>query len=86
MLDELRGWRKMQKTKIEWTDYVWNPIKGLCPHDCWYCYARKVYERFGWDTEMKIVKEYPEIIPMQMYDNKGKQISRKVFICSTFVY
>lgn len=74
----------MQKTNIEWTDYVWNPIKGLCPNDCWYCYARKIYERFGWNTEMKIVEEYPEIIPMQMYDNKRKQISRKVFICSTF--
>lgn len=74
----------MQKTKIEWTDYTWNPIKGFCPNDCWYCYARKIYERFGWDTEMKIAEEYPEIITMQMYDNKRRQISRKVFVCSTF--
>ena len=74
----------MNRTKIEWTDYAWNPIKGLCPNDCWYCYAKKIYERFGWNTEMKIIEEYPEIIPMQMYNNKRKQISRKVFVCSTF--
>lgn len=38
----------MQKSKIEWTDYVWNPIKGLCPEACWYCYGRRMYQRFGW--------------------------------------
>ena len=31
---------------IGWTDYTWNPIKGLCPVGCWYCYARKIYKRF----------------------------------------
>lgn len=24
----------MQKTKIEWADYVWNPVKGECPQGC----------------------------------------------------
>jgi len=74
----------MNRTKIEWTDYVWNPIKGLCPNDCWYCYARKIYERFGWDTEMKIAEEYPNMIFMPLYDRKKEIISRKVFVCSTF--
>lgn len=35
----------MNKTKIEWTDYTWNPITG-CKHGCPYCYARKITARF----------------------------------------
>lgn len=38
----------MNKTKIEWTDYTWNPITG-CLHGCPYCYARKIAMRFGKD-------------------------------------
>jgi hypothetical protein len=34
----------MQKSKIEWTDYVWNPVTG-CLHNCQYCYARKMANR-----------------------------------------
>jgi len=32
-----------QKSKIEWTDYTWNPITG-CLKNCDYCYARKMAE------------------------------------------
>lgn len=35
----------MNRTRIEWTDYTWNPITG-CLHGCPYCYARKISERF----------------------------------------
>ena len=35
----------MNKTKIEWTDYTWNPITG-CLNSCKFCYARKIYHRF----------------------------------------
>jgi len=35
----------MNKTKIEWTDYTWNPVTG-CLHGCPYCYARKIALRF----------------------------------------
>jgi len=35
----------MNKTKIEYVDYTWNPVTG-CLHDCWYCYARKISKRF----------------------------------------
>ena len=31
----------MNITKIEWTDYSWNPISG-CNRDCSYCYAKKM--------------------------------------------
>jgi protein gp37 len=36
----------MNKSKIEWCDYTWNPVTG-CVNDCPYCYARKIAERFA---------------------------------------
>jgi protein gp37 len=35
----------MNKTKIEWCDYTWNPVVG-CRHNCRYCYARRLNDRF----------------------------------------
>ena len=35
----------MNKTKIEWCDMTWNPVTG-CLHDCEYCYAKRIAERF----------------------------------------
>jgi protein gp37 len=35
----------MQKTKIDWADYTFNPVTG-CYHKCPYCYARKMADRF----------------------------------------
>lgn len=69
----------MQETKIEWTDFVWNPIKGLCPVGCWYCYARRMYQRFKQDSKMHFEKDGLKII----YDLKKRKPS-KIFVCSTF--
>ena len=33
-------------TKIDWCDTSWNPVTG-CYHDCEYCYARGIANRFG---------------------------------------
>lgn len=35
-----------KKTKIDWCDSTWNPVTG-CLHNCEYCYARRIAERFG---------------------------------------
>lgn len=35
----------MNKSKIEWCDYTWNPVTG-CLHGCEYCYARRQVNRF----------------------------------------
>lgn len=43
----------MAKTKIEWCDATINPIKGLCPVGCSYCYARRMYKRFHWDEALR---------------------------------
>ena len=64
----------MQRTKIEWTQYAWNPIKGFCPNDCWYCYARKIYERFHLPQELSWDGRTP------ILSNKKP---RKIFVCST---
>ena len=44
----------MNRTKIEWCDYTWNPIKGYCPGNCEYCYAHRLYDRFGWDKTLRL--------------------------------
>jgi len=36
----------MNKTKIEWCDFTWNPVWG-CRNNCPYCYARRLAHRFG---------------------------------------
>ncbi len=43
----------MGKTRIEWCDYTINPVKGKCPVACSYCYARRLYDRFKWDTTIR---------------------------------
>lgn len=66
----------MQKTKIEYVDYTWNPIKGACPVGCWYCYARRMYQRFGWNPEIRLDLD-------ELMADFPKKPSR-IFACSTF--
>ena len=49
----------MNKTKIEWCDATWNPVTG-CLHGCEYCYARRIAERFGGNTDVLHASEHPE--------------------------
>lgn len=44
----------MNKTKIDWADMTWNPVTG-CLHDCEYCYARKIADRFK-PTNLELLK------------------------------
>lgn len=41
----------MNKSKIDWCDFSWNPVTG-CYHTCEYCYARKQARRFCGDTRL----------------------------------
>lgn len=49
----------MNRSKIEWCDHTWNPITG-CRHDCKYCYARRMTDRFAGDVRMNLMakKDY----------------------------
>ena len=66
----------MPKTKIDWCDYTINPVKGLCPMACKYCYARAMYHRFKWNTEIRY-------IPETMYELANIPDGSKVFWGST---
>ena len=65
---------KTNSTKIEWTNRVWNPITG-CLHNCWYCYAKKLFTRFH-----KSFK--PTFYPERLEELKKLKKPAKVFVCS----
>ena len=64
----------MNRTKIEWTDYSWNPITG-CSHGCWYCYAKKLFTRFHRSFE-------PTFHPERISEPRHLTKSSKIFVCS----
>jgi protein gp37 len=43
----------MERTKIEWCDYTWNPVTG-CLNNCHYCYAREFSKRFAGDIRLNM--------------------------------
>lgn len=68
----------MNKTTIEWTTYSWNPIFG-CDHGCWYCYARKISQRFP--------KNFPNGFKPTFYPSRLPEPTEvtkpaKIFVCS----
>lgn len=64
----------MNRTRIEWTDWTWNPITG-CKHDCWYCYAHKMFTRFHRSWE-------PTFHPERLDEIDHLRKPAKVFVCS----
>jgi len=46
----------MNKSRIEWCDYTWNPITG-CRHGCEYCYAKGIAKRFAGDVRLNMADE-----------------------------
>lgn len=73
----------MQKTSIEWAEYVWNPIKGMCKQGCPYCYARKIYKRFKLDPEPRV--DTAELHRVLDFSSFGKHVPEgsRIFVCST---
>jgi protein gp37 len=67
----------MNKTKIDWADYSWNPIKGLCPEACWYCYGRAIYKRFKLDERLEFHATRGDVAKMYRIHPS------RIFICST---
>jgi len=68
----------MAKTKIEYVDYTLNPVRGLCPMACPYCYARRLYKRFGWNPEIAYMPPHE----LAQVLNKIRKPSR-IFVGST---
>ena len=42
---------------IGWCDFTYNPVRGLCPESCDFCYARRIYARFHYDPEIRLDKK-----------------------------
>ncbi|MDH5203438.1 MAG: phage Gp37/Gp68 family protein [Nitrospirota bacterium] len=68
----------MNRTRIEWCDYSWGPITG-CKHGCWYCYAKKLTQRFP--------KNFPNGFEPTFYPERLKEPwnlkkPSKIFVCS----
>jgi protein gp37 len=55
----------MNKTKIEYVDYTFNPVTG-CLHGCEYCYAKKIANRFG--------KLEPDVYPEDLKSKTFKAV------------
>ncbi len=67
----------MNRSKIEWCDYTINPVKGLCPMACSYCYARRMYKRFKWEPEIRF--DIKPMISVGLIDKPSR-----IFVGSTF--
>lgn len=70
----------MNRTKIEWTDYTWNPVTG-CLNNCPYCYARKIATRF------KGTKAWPKGFEPTFHEDRlieplFLKKPSKIFVCS----
>lgn len=66
------------KKTIGWCDVSWNPIVG-CKHGCWYCYAKKLTQRFK-----KIFPNgfEPTFHPERLREPFDLKKPSKVFVCS----
>lgn len=64
----------MNKTKIEWTDYTWNPVTG-CNHGCDYCYAKAISKRFKRSFK-------PQFHENRLEEPGKLKKSAKIFVCS----
>ena len=64
----------MNPTKIEWTEWTWNPITG-CKNNCPYCYARRIARRFSYGFE-------PRFHPSRLHEPATKMKPSKIFVCS----
>lgn len=69
----------MGTSKIEWLrsadgklGYTINPIKGLCPVGCSYCYARRMYKRFKWNPEIRF--DADTLLQTRISDHEGFKI------------
>ncbi len=70
----------MNKTKIEWTDYTWNPVTG-CKAGCPYCYARNIANRFKGTKAFPNGFE-PTFHEDRLYEPLAAPDGSKIFTCS----
>jgi DNA repair photolyase len=55
-------------------DWIWNPVRGRCFHDCAYCYVKRIARRFS------LEQRPPHLVKFEMGTNLGR--GNKIFVCS----
>ena len=73
----------MNRTKIEYADYTWNPVVG-CLHRCPYCYARRFAER-GMGEYGKHKKGHrfqPRFFPERLQEPEKLKKPSVILVCS----
>lgn len=74
----------MNKTKIEWTDYTWNPVTGCTKvsQGCKFCYAETLFTRFGKQFGHEFTEVWVHGERLDEPVNMKKKIKgKKVFVC-----
>lgn len=66
---------------IEWARWSWNPVTG-CKHNCPYCYARDIAERFYPQKFEPVLHPYRLNIPAASKPRGDSTAERNVFTCS----
>ncbi len=66
----------MNRTKIDWADWTWNAVTG-CLHNCDYCYARRIAERFGGPDGFK-----PTFHEERLSEPLWVKKPSRIFVCS----
>lgn len=66
----------MSKTKIEWTDEVWNPVTGCSKvsQGCKHCYAERVFPRPYPGRAFTDVQMHPERIAAPLHWRKPRRV------------
>lgn len=62
----------MNKTKISWTEYTWNPVVG-CKNHCWYCYAERINNRFN-NSDFESIQYHTERLTEPLKIKKPSKI------------
>lgn len=66
----------MNRSKIEWCDYTFNPVTG-CKHGCDYCYARKIARRFHGPNGFE-----PTFHKDRLHQPDREKRPSRIFVCS----
>jgi protein gp37 len=83
-LQTTAGLNQQHTDRIEWAQWSWNPVTG-CLHDCPYCYARDIADRF---YPHKFV---PAIVPSRLHAPRNVRVPagaaddvglKNIFVCS----
>lgn len=82
----------MNKTKIEWTDFTYNPVTGCWgpggtaeqPKRCSYCYAQKMAQRIWAMQKRPLIDDpfMPMFWPERLFKPSKVKKPSKIFVCS----